>query len=479
MTRHNDGCHVGVQVGAHSVFDEGAEHVVGHLKGTCRATALHVYAMNGHAYAPWFVAGKQSMDRHARAADHGVQRRARPEAPLTTVWFHSHGRYYEKPEQAPAEPDRGYGDRDVFDELAEPAARAGVELYARFCDWGNMLPYVPGMMDWATVNADGVRQPYLCPNNPGYRRWYRGVVEDLFRHHASVAGLNFGLERGTPLMTLLKGEGADCFCEHCCALGERQGVRADRARAGYAELAAFVRSVRAGSPPADGSFVSFFRILRNWPEILHWDRQMTDGWQAQCKDLYATVKAVDPSKSVGWHILQHLSFTPVYRAAFDLAQWRSHSDWIKPVLYHNCAGERMRNWSIRESASVMFADLPPDLRLRVTYSLLGYDGCDLPDGAEMEQGGIRGFGPDWVAREVRRCVAGAAGIPIYAGIGLDIPHTGGEDCTPDSVHACTRAALDAGAAGIVVSREYDEMQTRHLEAVGRAVDEYERERTNQ
>jgi hypothetical protein len=39
----------------------------------------------------------------------------------------------------------------------------------------------------------------------------------------------------------------------------------------------------------------------------------------------------------------------------------------------------------------------------------------------------------------------------------------------ESVYACARAALKAGARGVVVSREYDEMRTCNLEAVGRAV----------
>jgi hypothetical protein len=470
MTASQDGRYVSVQVGAHSVFDEGPQHVVEHLKRTCRATALDVYASSGHHHAPWYQASGQTIIK--RFVDHGADLSGAPPEPITTVWFKSDGRHYERPELAPDEPGLGYSGRDVFEELAEPAARAGVAINARFCDWGNVLPYVPGMMDWAIVDADGVRKPFLCPNNPGFQRWQRNLMEDIFRPRPYLAGLNFGLERGTPLMAALKGDGkADCFCAHCCALGERKGIRIDRARAGFAELADWAAATRGQERPVDGAFSTFFRALRDYPEVLAWDKQMTDGWFTLCRDMYATVKAIDPQKKVGWHIFQHLSFNPLFRSIFDLAKMAPFSDWIKPVLYHNCAGERMKGWFMNEAGRTLFADLPRDLALRAAYAMLGYEGCELPDWAEMARGHIRGFGPDWIAREVKRCIAGAAGTPIYAGIGLDVVSPDGEPCTPENVYAVTRAALEAGAAGIVVSREYDEMQTAHLEAVGRAVGE--------
>ena len=40
---------------------------------------------------------------------------------------------------------------------------------------------------------------------------------------------------------------------------------------------------------------------------------------------------------------------------------------------------------------------------------------------------------------------------------------------PEKIYACVIRAFDAGAAGIVVSREYEEMRLPNLRAVGRAI----------
>jgi hypothetical protein len=67
-------------------------------------------------------------------------------------------------------------------------------------------------------------------------------------------------------------------------------------------------------------------------------------------------------------------------------------------------------------------------------------------------------------------VASANGkTKIYAGVGFDVP--GSPRDTPESVYQATRKALEAGASGVVASREYEEMRLENLEAFGRAVRE--------
>jgi hypothetical protein len=41
----------------------------------------------------------------------------------------------------------------------------------------------------------------------------------------------------------------------------------------------------------------------------------------------------------------------------------------------------------------------------------------------------------------------------------------------DAVYQATRKAFEAGASGVVASREYEEMKVEHLRAFGRAVRE--------
>ncbi len=54
-----------------------------------------------------------------------------------------------------------------------------------------------------------------------------------------------------------------------------------------------------------------------------------------------------------------------------------------------------------------------------------------------------------------------------------MPGAGPDD--PEAISQCVMKAFDAGAAGIVVSREYEELTVANLEAVGRAVRERRRE----
>jgi hypothetical protein len=76
------------------------------------------------------------------------------------------------------------------------------------------------------------------------------------------------------------------------------------------------------------------------------------------------------------------------------------------------------------------------------------------------------FSTGYVRREIGRAVAAACNTPVYAGIGIGIPPA---TKTPEDVAAACRAALDTGAGGLVISREYSEMAPACLAAVGAVV----------
>jgi len=72
-----------------------------------------------------------------------------------------------------------------------------------------------------------------------------------------------------------------------------------------------------------------------------------------------------------------------------------------------------------------------------------------------------------VFRETKRSVASANGkTRNYTGVGFDVPGSPPDD--PDTIYQATVKAFAAGAHGIVISREYEEMKLEHLRAVGRA-----------
>lgn len=70
-------------------------------------------------------------------------------------------------------------------------------------------------------------------------------------------------------------------------------------------------------------------------------------------------------------------------------------------------------------------------------------------------------------------MASAAGkTKIYTGIGFDVPWGSNTFAgEPENVYRAVLRAFDAGASGIVVSREYEEMRLPNLRAVGRAMRE--------
>jgi hypothetical protein len=56
-----------------------------------------------------------------------------------------------------------------------------------------------------------------------------------------------------------------------------------------------------------------------------------------------------------------------------------------------------------------------------------------------------------------------------AGIGLDVPHDGEHfDTRPEDLRDYVLAAMRAGAHGVILSREYDEMRVANLRAAGEA-----------
>jgi len=56
-------------------------------------------------------------------------------------------------------------------------------------------------------------------------------------------------------------------------------------------------------------------------------------------------------------------------------------------------------------------------------------------------------------------------VDVYPGLGFDLPGGKSHD-TPELVSACTRALFEAGAPGVLLSREYEEMEVENLRAVG-------------
>ena len=148
-----------------------------------------------------------------------------------------------------------------------------------------------------------------------------------------------------------------CFCQFCVAKAKERGIDPERARKGFLELQKFVVAGHQSKRPVDGYYVTLWRIMLRYPELLAWEMLWTDSLRETYAAIYEKVKSVKPSVQVGWHIWHNNSFNPIYRAEQDLQAIAPHSDFLKMVIYHNCGGERMATY-IDNMNSSMFGDVP-------------------------------------------------------------------------------------------------------------------------
>ena len=177
------------------------------------------------------------------------------------------------------------------------------------------------------------------------------------------------------------------------------------------------------------------------------------------------MKSVRANLQVGFHIEHVNSFNPIFRATRRYDDLASKADFLKVVVYNNCGGERYANF-IRNVGSTVFREVPKDELLQLNNHLLNY-------GREAGLSELAGAGlsPDYVARETKRALDGVQGkCRILPGIDIDIP-TGrnSRKTTPEDTYVATRAALWAGAQGIIFSRKYSEMRLANFAAGGKAV----------
>jgi hypothetical protein len=184
--------------------------------------------------------------------------------------------------------------------------------------------------------------------------------------------------------------------------------------------------------------------------------------------IYDTVKSIHSGAEVVRHIdHQRSSWDIFYRAAAPYSEMEGTCDWIKPILYHEIFGPRLLHWKIEQEHQTTTSELTLEQSLELFYSLFHYDKEIFPSLDQLD----KGIPPEYVYVETRRAVEATKGnIPVASGIGIDIPWNGKPfPSHPESIYKATQLAFQAGARGVVASREYDEMQFQNLEAFGDAI----------
>ncbi len=367
-----------------------------------------------------------------------------------------------------------FGSMDVLARVIPAARKQGIKTYAWLIEDNHRPAAVPHWEQLYEVDFHGRRSEKHpggpCNNNPYYRGFLLGLVEDYIRSYG-VDGIMWGSERQGGLLNALGidqgGPAADpgrvtCFCEFCQKKGRESGIDVERARRGFGEIERYVLAGRGGKRPRDGYFTAFWRILLNYPELLAWENLWVRGRHELQAELHRKVKSINPALPIGWHIWHNVSFSPFQRAEEDYSVLGQFSDFLRPAVYNNCAGERMHNF-VKGAHSSVFGDIPADESLDVLYHQLGYKE------APYDKVSAVGLSADYVERETRRAVEGVAGsgAQIWPGIDIDVPVPAGTShCTPESVAAAVKAVFRGGAQGIILSRNYVEMKPENLSAAG-------------
>jgi hypothetical protein len=337
-------------------------------------------------------------------------------------------------------------------------------------DYNNAFPImmqsIPGFTEVAEIDVYGHRTTSACFNNPNYRAHLTGKIESyLSQYSTEVDGIMWGCERMGPIDNMIGGgwatTGISCFCQFCTAKARARGISVERTKQGYIKLDRLFRAATQHHRPSDGYFVVFLRTLFEYPEILSWHSLWNDSYHEVRSELYGTAKAIAPQKPFGFHIVQNITFSPFYSAVDDYAKLAGYADFLKIATYNNAGGPRMAHF-IDRLCSTVFADATPADVGPLYYKIMGYK-QESPDKTLTD-----GLSPEYVASETKRAVEGTGGqVQIYPGIDIDVPTAKGEKhTTPDDVRAATRSAFNAGANGIVLSREYHEMWLANLSAAG-------------
>jgi hypothetical protein len=453
---------VGIQVGAVSFVDEGVEQCLDIFQNDGAINTLFVATFTyGRGIAGRQVPGQP-------LPDHGKQQ-------YDTDTFH--GGCYTKfdskyfvntPFKDFRAPD--FGDYDVLEAVLPAAKKRGMKTICWFEDvFRRDLPNIDQLEE---KELSGRNASTNCFNNPNYHNWLVGMVENWGRLY-DIDGIMWGSERQGALANALQAfhdepmspMSVTCFCQYCRTKAKGRGIDPDRAYKGFMELARFVDASRANRRPVDGFYVALWRLMLYYPELLAWEMLWTDSLRETYAAIYRKVKEVNPSLQTGWHIMHTDSFSPIYRAEQDLQAIAPHSDFLKMVIYNNCAGERLASY-IDNVHSTMFGDVPKDELLEFHYRILNYREKSL---AEIP---FSGLSSDYVYRETKRAHDALEGTKtvVLSGIDIDIPtRKGHSQCTPEGVRDATLAAFNGGAGGVILSRKYSEMRLANLKGAGDAM----------
>src|SRR5215831_20990395 len=118
----------GIQMGPHTMLDEGIDRCLDLIQETAAINAVMVYS---HTYHADIRKPPQML-----ATDHGVPPRRMSGRRLPSVWVRHHEQYFKGTTLRHQNVDSSfeYANRDLLAELVEPCRKRGMKLYARILE---------------------------------------------------------------------------------------------------------------------------------------------------------------------------------------------------------------------------------------------------------------------------------------------------------------------------------------------------------
>ncbi|MGK7395073.1 MAG: hypothetical protein ACNS62_10890 [Candidatus Cyclobacteriaceae bacterium M3_2C_046] len=462
-----------IQIAPFNFLDEGIETVLDRLKNLAAIDTMFIYS---HTYygIPY------TRTANVLAYDHGITQRDDLDRYFNPVWMKHDKKYFKDTSLWFKEPDpeAEHAGRDVFNELVKPSRERGMKIYARLLEPGRLdvQGRIANYDEVTSVDHQGKLRNEPCRNNPEFKAFMQGMVTDMFTNY-ELDGYQWGSERSGPLAEVLsRANRPGCFCEHCRQRARNSGIDPDRAIEGYTLLLDTIRKSFAGNPPAHDSVMNqVLHLFIHYPEILAWEKL----WHASLEDLmaliYTTIKNIKPEAEVGRHIASNMTtLNPIDRAATDYKKVAEHADFIKPILYQDVMAARVKDAFLDRWRSGTLRGLSEDAAYDFFKAFNGYSDAVLPPLDEIMDSSLSA---KYVYEETRRIVEAVNGkAAVYPGLGINVPHREGKKFirTPDEPERIYQTVIEsyqAGAKGVVASREYDEMLLPSLQAFGDAVRE--------
>ncbi len=175
--RLNDQSMVGIQMAAHSMFDEGIEPVMDFLKGEAEVNTLLIYS---HTYY-----GIGNKPYQVLAKDHIKAPKVLNDRKLPPVWVKHNENAFKNTKLRHSKPNSAleYADRDIFKEVLKPARERDMKVYVRMLESGG------GAGENQIINSNivkvidvyGRKGNIAFWNNPDYQNWLFATMEDMFQ----------------------------------------------------------------------------------------------------------------------------------------------------------------------------------------------------------------------------------------------------------------------------------------------------------